>query len=479
MSKYLLFTGATGLVGRYLLRDFLSRGERLAVLVRPSKKETAAERIEGILQYWEAELGRSLPRPIILEGDVTQAGLGLDRASRRWVMERCGRVLHNAAVLTFTGADRSDEPWRTNLDGTANLLAFCEQTELTDLHYVSTAYVCGTRPGVIRENEFDCGQTFRNDYEQSKFLAEQMVRQAGFLRRLTVYRPAVIAGDSRTGYTSTYHGLYMYLQMMSVINSHTTPDENGVRHTPVRLNMTGDEPRNIVPVDWVSEILCRLVNNPKAWGQTYHLSPREHLTPRKIVDAGHKYFNSTGVVFCGSEAPLAESGTAPEKAVNESKSIYEQYEASDPIFDTTNLDAVAADSPCPVIDEPMLHRFWRYGEEDKWGRRREPKPQVEAWAREILPQRAAAWVAEQRAKFNGSNGHSIVGFDVLGPGGGQWTWTADGSRQGTLEPGLPGQDALILRMSVSDLLATAVRPRKHESATGSKLETARLAPNHE
>ncbi len=60
-------------------------------------------------------------------------------------------------------------------------------------------------------------KVFRNDYEQSKLQAEQLVRSAQCIDELTVYRPAVISGDSQTGYTNTYHGIYLYLRMMAVI----------------------------------------------------------------------------------------------------------------------------------------------------------------------------------------------------------------------------------------------------------------------
>ena len=46
ISGYHLLTGATGLLGSYLLRDSLLAGRRMAVLVRPSKSESAVQRIE-------------------------------------------------------------------------------------------------------------------------------------------------------------------------------------------------------------------------------------------------------------------------------------------------------------------------------------------------------------------------------------------------------------------------------------------------
>ena len=57
---YTLLTGATGLVGRYLVRDLLLNGHDLAVVVRPSRRQTPRERMEEILQHWERELGASV-----------------------------------------------------------------------------------------------------------------------------------------------------------------------------------------------------------------------------------------------------------------------------------------------------------------------------------------------------------------------------------------------------------------------------------
>ncbi|MBC8870430.1 MAG: SDR family oxidoreductase [Planctomycetes bacterium] len=453
MSYYTLLTGATGLVGRYLIRDLLSRGHRLAVLVRSSRKETARERTEAILQMWEALSGQPMPRPICLEGDVNQPGLGLKPSDREWVAENCDRIIHNAAVLTFHGKDRNDDPWRTNLGGTRNTLDACRELGILDLHYVSTAYVCGTRPGVIREDELDCGQDFRNDYEHSKFLAEKMVRDADFLEQLTVYRPVVIAGDSESGYTNTYHGLYTYLRLISVLVWNQEPQPDGRRYTPVRLNMTGEEKRNIVPVDWTSAVLCRLFETPEAHGGTYHLSPKDPLTPREIIEAGYKYFNSYGVEFFGPEANAAGSAGDMDKAFQENREIYQSYEATDPTFDTTNTDRFAGDLPCPKIDEAMLHRFWKYGEEDRWGKRRPPKAVVPFWVDDSLDNTATQTQTQTSDGLSGTDRLDMpltIGLDILGPGGGQWQVLLRGASLGDVEKGLPSEAAAILRISVDN-----------------------------
>ena len=90
--KYVLLTGGTGLVGRYLVRDLLLTGHRLALVLRTNGKETVEQRCEAILQYWEAELGRPLPRPVCLQGDVAEPGLGLSQTDRDWIAANPERV---------------------------------------------------------------------------------------------------------------------------------------------------------------------------------------------------------------------------------------------------------------------------------------------------------------------------------------------------------------------------------------------------
>ena len=331
------------------------------------------------------------------------------------------------------------------------MLDACRELGILDLHYVSTAYVCGTRRGVIREHDLDCGQDFRNDYEQSKFLSEKMVREADFLKQLTVYRPAVIAGDSKSGYTNTYHGLYIYLRLISTLVRNQEPGPDGRRFTPIRLNMTGDERRNVVPVDWVSAVLCRLFETPEAQGGTYHIAPGEPLTPKEMVEAGYKYFNSYGVEFLGPDANATGNAGDMDKTLYENKAIYQSYESTDPTFDTTNTDRFTEDLPCPKIDEAMLHRFWKYGEEDRWGKRRQPKAVVPFWVgRQLDSAVTGSRTSNGSSRTDRLEMPLTVGLDVLGPGGGQWQVLLRGDRLEDVERGLPSNAVALLRISTDN-----------------------------
>ena len=472
--RHTLLTGASGLLGGQLMARLLERGHQLAVLVRSSAKFSGRERIESILCREEESSGRLLPRPVVLEGDLTAPACGLADAEVSWVRRACGKLLHNAASLEFVGADRAGEPWRTNVTGTMNLLDLAERAGIDDFHHVSTAYVCGLTPGPIPEGPSTGAHGFRNDYEASKHEAERLVRAASFLRQPTFYRPAVIVGDSRTGATTTYHGLMAMLQLMTVIVRSLPVDEAGFRKVSLRLAMTGDERRNMIPVDWVAEVIARLIGNPAARGQTIHLAPDHPITIRQIIDFTSSYLNSGGLEFCGPNKPDELNDT--ESFAYGGKGLYEAYEQTDPVFETGTLKRLIPDLPCPVIDEAMIHRFLTYGDADRWGKRKRPSPRIDAWAADLLADlQADDIVALARAVAGGpgTSPPSAISLKVAGPGGGSWTIRRGSGAQPTLEPGC-APDARVFCLSVADL-RNRLRARGKLAAVAAAPESAQPA----
>jgi thioester reductase-like protein len=369
--QHLLLTGGSGLLGSQLLARLLLQGRQVAVLVRPKASTSATERIESLLIEQEERLGTTLTRPVILEGELTLPLCGLSDTDVAWIRRSCTGVIHSAASLKFIGHDKTADPWRTNVAGTCTLLELAARAQLKEFHHISTAYVCGLSAGQVDEVPSTTGPGFRNDYEASKHEAEWLIRHAGFLDRPTFLRPAVIVGDSQTGATSTYHGLMAMLQLMTVIARNVPADDTGFRYLPMRLSMTGDEKRNLVPVDWVAEAIARLIDDPRARGRTIHLAPRRPITSREVIEFASSYLNPGGLggfTFCGPAKP--DDLNDIEEAAYAAKGLYEGYEQTDPTFMTTTIDTLLPDLPCPVIDEAMIHRFLSYGEADQWGRRR-------------------------------------------------------------------------------------------------------------
>jgi len=468
-----LLTGATGLLGSQLMADLLEANVPLAVLVRPGAEVSCRERIESLLQRQEAARAATLPRPVVLEGDLNAERCGLGHEQLGWLRRNCGRIVHSGASLQFIGKDRAEEPWRSNVGGTQHVLQVSEVAGVRDFWHVSTAYVSGLAKGVIPERPSTDVHGFRNDYEASKHEAETLVRSAAWLDRPTFVRPAVIVGDSRTGATTTYHGLMAMLRLMTVIVRSLPADETGYRHVSLRLTMTGDERRNMVPVDWVSETIAVLLQSGVARGGIYHVAPDRPITTREIIDYASSYLNSGGVQFVGNTPP--EDMTLLEEMAYGGKGLYESYEDTDPVFSMENLHAIPGVRHCPPLDEATIHRFLAYGDEDRWGKRRQKPAVVSRWMEDVLAElrtaggeAAVAEVARLAASGPQAEPPATVGLEVLGPGGGAWMveLTEDGSA--TITKGRPAATGPTICLEPSQLIQYARQALASPAAVGTR-----------
>lgn len=429
---YVFLTGATGLLGRYLIKDLTGAGVSLAVLVRPSRRATTQHRLENVMCYWDGVLGRSLPRPVVLEGDITEPDLGLDARGMRWVAENCDTMLHNAASLTFQSTSRESEPWRSNVEGVRHVLEMCRNAGIRRFHHVSTAYVCGLRQGQILESELDVGQKMSNDYEQSKLQAETMVRSAEFLDSLTVHRPAIIVGDSTNGYTSTYHGFYAPLQAIFTMSQRETdPSATGHFGVSARFCLSGHETKNLVPVDWVSAVMSHIITHPEHHGKTYHLTPLHPVTARLLGDVYEEAIGFYGVRLEGGGQPL--NGLSEyEQLFCDLIRLYSSYWKDDPTFDSTNTRAAAPHLPCPHVDRRMLLKMAEYATRVNFTSPRarpvEPKFDVSATLEPLLE---AAQSSETVPR-----GALRLGLRVTGHGGGDWSLIVKGNELTSADVGI-------------------------------------------
>src|SRR6516162_4361972 len=240
-----LLTGATGFLGGYLLRELAATGQLVVVLARDAGTTSAEERVRGLISTWNS---KHSPQIVVLAGDVRTPHLGLSPAERHWVARNCTRVVHSAASVAFQSSSNGD-PWTTNVEGTARVLDLCRSLGISEMHHLSTAFVCGDSCGRILEAELERGQGFHNDYERSKYEAELSVRSARGLRA-TIYRPSVIVGDGQTGATGSHHGFYRFLEAADRLATRIEGESR--RSLPLRLPLDGEEQHHLVCVDWVA-----------------------------------------------------------------------------------------------------------------------------------------------------------------------------------------------------------------------------------
>jgi thioester reductase-like protein len=429
---YLLLTGATGLLGRYLLRDLLRRGRPVAVLVRPGKFLSARERIETVLQPWESDEGRAYPRPIVLAADLREPGLGLSESDLRWIADHCDSVLHSAASMVFR-AQPDGEPHRTNVEGTRELLDLCRRAGIGQFHHVSTSYLCGLRTGRILESDLDVGQELGNVYEQSKLAGEKLVRAADWLEKYTVYRPASIVGDSRTGYTTSYHGFYLPLQLAYTMAGRIPPAEMGERFF-ARLGLRGDEGKNFVPVDWVAAAISELLSRPECHGGTYHLTSPRPVTVRliqQIIQEAIQRWSKRTTATRASQRDLEVC----ERLFEQHMQVYQSHWRDDPAFDRANTDRALPHLPVPRMDYERMLLIARYPIEQNFASPRHQQVKLAFDAHRLFER----WQNRSIKLESADRSHGCLSFEVTGSGGGQWSLRWRGDMAG-IEAGLaPGE----------------------------------------
>ena len=209
MSKIFL-TGFPVFLGSGLLPRILSPAtDPTAVcLVQAKFLGDAERRVETLTSEYPHLEGRIE----VLVGDITQPHLGLGKSKK--LQKSITEIFHLAAVYDLS-VERN-LAMRVNVEGTRHMLDFAAGcTALERFQYVSTCYVSGRYAGIFREQDLVKGQKFNNYYEETKYLAEVEVqkRMIGGLPA-TIYRPAIVVGDSRTGATQKYDGPYYVMRWL-------------------------------------------------------------------------------------------------------------------------------------------------------------------------------------------------------------------------------------------------------------------------
>jgi thioester reductase-like protein len=272
VTDTIFLTGFPGFLGSRLLPTILGRApdERAVCLVQPRFGSLAKQRVDDL----EAADPGLVGRIELVAGDLTEPGLGLGDAAG--LAGRTTEIWHLAAVYDLSVA--RDVGMRINVEGTRNLLRFAEGCAgLRRHHYVSTCYVSGRHCGIFREGDLDVGQRFNNFYEETKFLAEVDVaaaRDGGM--PTTVYRPAIVVGDSRTGDTQKFDGPYFLLQWL-------LRQPRGLALVPY----VGDPTMvrfTMVPSDFVIGAIAHLSGLEASAGRTYQLADPRPLTVDELLD---------------------------------------------------------------------------------------------------------------------------------------------------------------------------------------------------
>ncbi len=267
-SETFFITGFPGFIADRLLERLARKQCRFILLVQPAWLDRARHEIDRIAKL----TGRWPEHFQLVEGDITQPGLGLNPSDLELTQQQTTRIFHLAALYDL--AVEREPALRVNVGGTRNVVEFARSIPaLRHFHHVSTCYVAGKREGVILETELRHDAGYRNFYEESKHLSEREVEAIKDVLPVTIHRPSVVCGDSQTGETVKYDGVY-YLILYLL----RWPSASAINIGNQEVSL------NLVPVDFVVDAMAALAFDEKAIGKTVQLADPAPLTTNALFN---------------------------------------------------------------------------------------------------------------------------------------------------------------------------------------------------
>lgn len=246
-------TGATGFIGKRLVKKLLERkGAKVYFLIR----KESADKVAALREYWGVSAARVIP----VHGDLTRKNLGVSAEEIKKIKGAISSFYHLAAVYDLEADE--ERQIAVNIDGTRNTVEFAQAIVAGHFHHVSSIAAAGLYEGVFREDMFKEAENYDHPYFRTKHESEKIVREECTLP-WTVFRPAMVVGDSVTGEMDKIDGPYYFFKLIQRIR----------KLLPSWMPMVGLEGGriNIVPVDFVVNSLDYITHQAQGSGKCFHL----------------------------------------------------------------------------------------------------------------------------------------------------------------------------------------------------------------
>lgn len=337
-------TGATGYLGSYLVAGLLREyRDPLNLLVRANTEQEARERLWQSLQlHFEfPEFFEQLnSRVRVFRGDLTSERFGLSADNYAALVQTTDSVIHCAASL-----NRKSEKQclNVNLRGSLEVIQLARRAQdrngLRRYSHVSTVAVAGHRRNevVMEDASIDWARSDYDPYARTKKFSEHMVAQLLSDVPRTIFRPAIVMGDSRRAETSQFDMVQAFDML-------------------ARLPVLPLRPRDkidIVPANFVGKAIVTIHQKERPAHDIYHLSAgRGAQTYQVLTDSlaetgGWRrpvYVPSFGRPFSATVNWLANRGGAVGYGASLMK-VFWPYLDWNTVFDNSRVIAELGESP--------------------------------------------------------------------------------------------------------------------------------------
>ena len=254
-------TGATGLLGAYLLDELITRTRACVhCLVRAADEASAWRRLVDHLKAYGLWREESASRVRVVTGDVSLPNLGLTSERFDELAGRIGAIYHSAGRLNMALPYEQLKP--DNVGGTREVLRLACAQYTRPVHFVSSLAVFFSdlpgRGALLTESDPpQYHSSLKGGYSKSKWVGDQMVARAG--KRglpVTTFRPLRIMGHSQTGVNHDMNDLLpILLRGCILLGKYPALD--------IKVQM--------VTVDYASQAIVALASRRDSWGRAFHL----------------------------------------------------------------------------------------------------------------------------------------------------------------------------------------------------------------
>jgi NAD(P)-dependent dehydrogenase (short-subunit alcohol dehydrogenase family) len=256
-------TGASGFIGKRLVKKILDRkGTKVYFLMR----EQSADKAKALREYW----GVKSDRAILVNGDLTQPKLGIDKATLKSLAGAIDHFFHLAAIYDLS-AD-AESQIAVNNDGTKHAVQVANEIKAGCFHHVSSIAAAGMYEGVFREDMFDEAEGLDHPYFATKHESEKIARTTCKVP-WRVYRPGLVVGDSKTGEMDKIDGPYYFFKLIQKLRKMLPPWMPTIGIEGGRIN--------IVPVDFVVNAMDHIAHMKGLDKKCFHLVDPE---PKRVGD---------------------------------------------------------------------------------------------------------------------------------------------------------------------------------------------------
>ena len=260
-------TGATGFIGKFLVKNLLKREGTIYVLVR----KNSVKKLEALYPWWG--LDEKQKRVVPISGDLGKSRLGVAAADLTKLKGKVSHLFHLAAIYDLAADTASQQV--ANIDGTRNAVEFAEAIKAGCFHHTSSIAAAGLYDGTFREDMFEEAEELDHPYFRTKHDSEAIVRNE-CKTPWRVYRPGMVVGHSETGEIDKIDGPYYFFKLIQKMR-------NALPSWVPTIGIEGGR-INVIPVDYVVDAMDYIAHKKGLDGGCFHLTDPEPMRIGEILN---------------------------------------------------------------------------------------------------------------------------------------------------------------------------------------------------